>query len=96
MSDPYRRLGVPSTASDETIRAAYLAALRECPPERDPQRFEQVRAAYEAIAHERDRLAHALFDATAPTPEDVLAMLADDWQPGRASEHSLRRLLGGS
>ena len=95
MNDPYRRLGVPPTADDEAIRAAYLAALRACPPERDPQRFEQMRAAYEAIADERGRLAHALFDATPPTPEDVLAMLADDWQPGTASEQSLRRLLGG-
>lgn len=96
MSDPYRCLGVAPTANDEAIRAAYLAALRASPPERDPQRFEQVRAAYEAIADERARLAHALFDATPPTPGEILAMLADDWTPGFASERSARRLLGGA
>ena len=35
MTDPYRLLGVPETADDEAIRAAYLAAIRACPPERD-------------------------------------------------------------
>ena len=49
MTDPYHVLGVAETADDSSIRAAYLAAVRACPPERDRQRFEQVRAAFEAI-----------------------------------------------
>lgn len=94
MTDPYRMLGVPETADDEAIRAAYLAAIRACPPERDPQRFEQVRAAYESIATERDRLAHALFDTAAPSVREVLEILSADFQPGRPAERRLRRLLG--
>jgi DnaJ-class molecular chaperone len=62
MIDPYRVLGVDLTASDEAIRAAYLAAIRESPPERDRERFESVREAYEAISNQRRRLAHELFD----------------------------------
>ena len=95
MIDPYRLLGVPDTADDAAIRAAYLAAIRACPPERDRQRFEQVRAAYESIAIERDRLAHALFDTTAPTVQEVLQIVTADWRPGRLDEPRLRRLLGG-
>ncbi len=95
MIDPYRLLGVPDTADDAAIRAAYLAAIRACPPERDRQRFEQVRAAYESIAIERDRLAHALFDTTAPTVQEVLQIVTADWRPGRPDEPRLRRLLGG-
>ena len=79
MTDPYRLLGVPDTADDAAIRAAYLAAIRACPPERDRSRFEQVRAAYESIATARDRLARALFDPTPPTVQDVLAILSADW-----------------
>jgi len=94
MTDPYRLLGVPDTAGDEAIRAAYLAAIRSCPPEREPQRFEQVRAAYESIATERDRLAHALFDTAVPTVREVLEILSADFQPGRPDEQGLRRLLG--
>jgi curved DNA-binding protein CbpA len=56
MIDPYRVLGVDLTAGDEAIRAAYLAAIRESPPERDRERFESVRTAYEAICNHRRRL----------------------------------------
>jgi DnaJ-class molecular chaperone len=95
MTDPYRLLGVPDTADDEAIRSAYLAAIRTCPPERDRQRFEQVRAAYESIATERDRLAHALFDTSAPTVQEVIEILSADFQPSRPDEQRLCRLLGG-
>jgi len=94
MTDPYRELGVPETADDDTIRAAYLAAIRACPPERDRQRFEQVRAAFEAIASEPKRLAHALFDTRAPTVNDVLALLSARWQAAGPSEPTLYRVLG--
>lgn len=94
MNDPYRLLGVAATADDETIRAAYLAAVRACPPERDPQRFEQVRAAFEAVANERMRLAHELFNTTPLTLDDVLAQLSAQWRPAAPSEAALYRVLG--
>lgn len=94
MSDPYRILGVPVTADDEAIRAAYLAAIRDCPPERDRQRFERVRTAYEAIASVRGRLSHALFDKTVPSLEDVLDAVDTGFQPRRVNERRLRRVLG--
>lgn len=95
MTDPYRLLGVPHKADDATIRAAYLAAIRACPPERDRQRFERVRAAYESIATERDRLAHTLFDTSAPTVAEVIEILSADWRPALPGEQRMRRLLGG-
>ena len=91
MTDPYRILGVAVTADDAMIRAVYLAAIRDCPPERDRVRFERVRAAYEAIATERARLSHALFDHAAPTAADVLDSISASFQPQRPC---LRRLLG--
>jgi DnaJ-class molecular chaperone len=94
MSNPYLQLGVPPTADDDTIRAAYLAALRSCPPERDRQRFEQVRAAFEAIASQRQRLAHGLFDTSAPTAREVLEHLSAQWQSCPPTEASLYKLLG--
>ncbi len=93
MTDPYRLLGVPATAGDEAIRAAYLAAVRAHPPERDRVRFERVRAAYEAIATERARLAHALFDAAAPSLEEMLELTGADSAPRRTDERRWRRLF---
>ncbi len=94
MSDPYRLLGVSETADDDTIRAAYLSAVRSCPPERDRQRFEQVRAAFEAIASEPRRLATSLFDTSAPTVNDLLEALSAEWRPGQPAEATLYRVLG--
>ncbi|MDP1646618.1 MAG: DnaJ domain-containing protein [Rubrivivax sp.] len=96
MTDPYRQLGVPETADDDTIRAAYLAAIRACPPERDRHRFEQVRAAFEAISSESRRHVHALFDTQVPTAQDLLECLSADWRPGHPGEAALLRALGGS
>lgn len=94
MIDPYRVLGVDRQASDEAIRAAYLAAIRESPPERDSQRFERVRAAYEAVCDQRRRLAHELFDVSSPGVDDVFSALSADFTPRLPSEQRLLRLLG--
>ncbi|NMQ27547.1 molecular chaperone DnaJ [Candidatus Accumulibacter phosphatis] len=94
MIDPYRILGVEMGANDETIRAAYLAAIRESPPERDRQRFESVRAAYEAISDHRRRLAHQLFDRSSPSVDDVLHALSSDFAPALPSEQRVLRVLG--
>jgi hypothetical protein len=46
-------------ANDETIRAAYLAAIRDSPPERDRQRFESVRTQpTKRFRDHRRRVAH--------------------------------------
>ena len=55
-TDPFTVLDIDEEADDETIRRRYLALVRQHPPERDPERFRAVRAAYEAIRGRRDRL----------------------------------------
>ncbi|SBT06162.1 Heat shock protein DnaJ domain protein [Candidatus Accumulibacter aalborgensis] len=94
MIDPYRVLGVDLSADDETIRAAYLAAIRESPPERDRERFESVRAAYETIADPRRRIAHSLFDRSQPTIDDLLAAVSSDFAPRHPTDRRLLRILG--
>ena len=93
MTDPYRLLGVSTDADDESVRGAYIAAVRACPPERDPRRFEQIRAAYEAIATWRARTSHALFDTGVPAAGEVLAVLSASWRPGRPALQALRKIL---
>ena len=96
MTDPYRQLGVSAGAGDAEIRAAYLAAVRESPPERDRQRFEQVRAAYEAIADAPRRLALALFDSHAPTAGELVEALGAEWRAAPPQAATLLRVLGGA
>lgn len=48
-SDPYVMLAVPRTATAAEIKQAYFAQVRAHPPERDPETFKRVRAAYERL-----------------------------------------------
>jgi len=94
MIDPYRVLGVTAGADDASIRTAYLAAIRACPPERDAARFERIRAAFEAISDARRRRFHAIFDVSPPTPADLLHAVDGDFVPARPTLQVLQRLLG--
>jgi hypothetical protein len=55
-SDPFVVLGVDENAGDDAIKQRYLALVRRHPPDREPDRFQVVRRAYEAIRGERERL----------------------------------------
>lgn len=48
-TNPFAVLGVDASTSPEAIRKAYFALVRAHPPERDPERFKQIRAAYEQL-----------------------------------------------
>lgn len=61
MNSPYQILGVSEQASDADIKQAYLQAVKEHPPERDPPRFRQIQQAFELIKDEDSRLRYALF-----------------------------------
>jgi curved DNA-binding protein CbpA len=62
MANPYRVLGVPRDAGDEAVRDAYLSLVRRFPPERAPEAFQRVQAAYAAHKDERSRLRFRLFE----------------------------------
>ncbi len=63
MADPYQVLGLAGDSDDETIRRRYLELVREFPPERHPERFAAVRAAYESLRNLDTRLRYRLFEA---------------------------------
>ena len=56
MTDPFTVLGVDENAGDEAIKQRYLALVRAHPPDREPDRFQEYRRAYEVIRGERERL----------------------------------------
>jgi curved DNA-binding protein CbpA len=71
-SDPYRVLGIARGAEDEQIRAAYLAKVKQFPPDRSPGEFEQVRDAYELLRDRRRRAQYTLFSANPDAPLESL------------------------
>lgn len=95
MTDPYLVLGIPVDADDATVHRAYLEGIKRAPPEREPQRFEALRAAYETLRTRRDRLAYELFDRSPPTPAEILDRAAPLRAPERPSLDLFHALLRG-
>jgi curved DNA-binding protein CbpA len=73
--NPFAVLGIDPTAGDEAVRAAYLAAVRRSPPDRDPEGFRRIREAYDAVRDDERRLALRLFG---PPPLERLESLLDE------------------
>ena len=54
--DPYAVLGLAQTATATEIKQAYFALVRAHPPERDPDTFKRIRAAYERLRDPQRRV----------------------------------------
>jgi curved DNA-binding protein CbpA len=78
--NPYAVLAVDTEADDERIRAAYLAKLKQFPPDRCPAEFEQVRDAYELLRDRRRRAQYTLFSVN---PDAPLLSLLDGMESQR-------------
>lgn len=54
--DPFAVLELDRSATPEAIKRAYFALVRANPPERNPEQFKRIRAAYEALRDPAKRL----------------------------------------
>ena len=72
MTDPYETLGLSQDAGEEDIRQRYLTLVRENPPERAPERFAVIRAAYDQLRDPVMSLERRLFSLTATDTFDSL------------------------
>lgn len=61
MTSPYQILCVSEQSTDAEIKAAYLQQVKNNPPDRDQNRFQQIQQAYETIKNHESRLSYALF-----------------------------------
>ena len=64
MLEHFLVLGLSPCASQEEIRRRWLKLARAHPPGRDPERFQRIAAAYEALQDERSRMETAIFGVT--------------------------------
>jgi DnaJ-domain-containing protein 1 len=59
--DPWNVLEIPVEACEDEIRKAYLRKLKAFPPDRFPERFEEIRDAYAVLKDPRSRVQLMLF-----------------------------------
>lgn len=62
MNDPFAVLGIADTSDDDAIRLRYLQLVKEFSPEKNPEKFAQIRQAYEQLKDRDTRLRHRLFE----------------------------------
>ena len=61
MLEHYLALDLPVSATDDEIRRRYLELVRAHPPSHDPERFQRVSNAFEALKDLRSRIDTDLF-----------------------------------
>jgi curved DNA-binding protein CbpA len=94
-TDPFTVLGVGEDAGDEEIKRRYLALVRAFPPDREPERFQAYRAAYEALRDERKRLEAKLLQTNDAALSRLKLLCLSGARPGttRASRATVAALL---
>lgn len=76
-ADPFLVLGLPQDAGEVEVRSRYLELVKQFPPDREPQKFREIRAAFEAC---KDPLAIAR--RLIRPPDDVVPQ----WSPAIESQ----------
>lgn len=66
--DPYHILGLDRRAGLEEIKRAYFQLVRQFPPEQAPEKFQEIRAAYEVLRHPASKAQVDLFLIQPPPP----------------------------
>lgn len=61
MTDPWAVLGLSPDTDEQAIRHRYLELVRQHPPDRDADRFQKIRAAYDALRDPVQRLHRQIF-----------------------------------
>ncbi len=93
MNSPYTILGVSEEAGDEAIKKAYLAKVKQHSPDLDPEGFQLIRAAFEAIRDEKSRLHHRLFHIPEPDLDGLAALVFCKVRPTRPSAEKITAYL---
>ena len=83
MLTPFELLEISDDASNEEIKKAYLTKVRAYPPEQAPEKFQQIRDAYEAVKTKKLRLSYQLFHHEKP---DFIQLLSQTLQADQSQQ----------
>ncbi|RKZ37949.1 MAG: molecular chaperone DnaJ [Gammaproteobacteria bacterium] len=96
MKTPFDILDINEDASDKAIKKAYLQKVRQYPPERAPEQFQRIRAAFEAIMNRQQRLKYQLFHHEVPSFSTLLGRGLQIGKPQRPPKEVLIQALNQS
>ncbi len=96
MNTAYSILEVSEDADDGAIKQAYLQQIRLYPPGQSPERFEQIRQAFESLQTAQDRAHYALFNRSEIDLKAFLAQHLKCSTPRRPTPKQLLEALADS
>jgi curved DNA-binding protein CbpA len=93
MSTSHWVLGIDPSADAATIRKRYLELVRQHAPEKDPERFAQIKAAYDELSDPVTFAAQRLFELQPPHAWDaIVAEAVATEKRGRIGSDELLKL----
>jgi len=84
-TDPFVVLGISPDADEGEVRARYLALVKQFPPERDPEKFNQIRQAFEAAKDPLTIARHLLTCPEETVPQWAAVLQAQQKKPPNLS-----------
>ncbi|MDR1204861.1 MAG: DnaJ domain-containing protein [Peptococcaceae bacterium] len=81
----YERLGVEETADAQQIKRAYYTQVKKQPPERFPEEYKTLRAAYDILSDAKKR---AEYDRIRVLPEDVIFLFGQACKQGELGQRA--------
>jgi len=93
VANPYELLQVGVEASDEEVNKAYLKKVRQFPPERAPDKFQEIRIAFEKIKTKRDRIKYDIFKRDPMSVDQLMAHFFDKTSMQRPQKDTLIQAL---
>lgn len=73
MAEPSEILGLDPNANEEQIRKRYLELVRQFPPDREPNRFAEIHAAYNELRDPIKRMRKRITGIALPETIDQIA-----------------------
>ena len=84
-SNPFQVLGVSQDAGEAEVRARYLELVKQFSPDREPEKFREIRAAYEAAKDPLSIAKQLIMPPAEGVPEWSEALKAQQRNPPRLS-----------
>ena len=91
----YERLGLELEATDDQIKAAFFKAVRQHPPEKDPDNYKLIREAYDTLSNAQSRQEYDSRRAYGPEIDALEQELQDASDVGdiQSQIRSLKKLI---
>lgn len=96
MKNPYFILDLweqKNSLDDQLVKTAYLKHVQMYPPDREPERFQQIRTAYEQLETAKKRMSYQLFNTTLVDRDDLVSILFPEKGLQRPDLVTMQRVL---